>query len=47
MSTKDDLTTVTFSVTRSMKDDIDRRAVEEGKSKSDLFREMYPYYKFK
>jgi hypothetical protein len=47
MNSKEELTAVTFSVSRSVKDDIDRRAREGGRSKSDLFRDMYNYYKFK
>ncbi|HEV2403650.1 MAG TPA: ribbon-helix-helix domain-containing protein [Candidatus Saccharimonadales bacterium] len=41
------LATVSFSVDRSMKEDLDRLSSEEGRSKSDLFREMYNYYRFK
>jgi hypothetical protein len=47
MDTKEELTAVTFSVAKSVKEDIDRRSIKEGRSKSDLFRDMYNYYKFK
>lgn len=47
MNTKEELTAVTFSVSKSVKEDIDRRSIKEGRSKSDLFRDMYNYYKFK
>ena len=46
MSVKE-MTAVTFSVSRSVKEDIDRRSAELGRSKSDLFRDMYNFYKFK
>ena len=47
MAVKEGLTAVTFSVAKSVKDDIDRRSSELGRSKSDLFRDMYNFYKFK
>jgi Ribbon-helix-helix protein, copG family len=47
MNAKEELTAVTFSVAKSVKEDIDRRSIKEGRSKSDLFRDMYNYYKFK
>ncbi|MGH3544913.1 MAG: ribbon-helix-helix protein, CopG family [Mycobacteriales bacterium] len=38
---------MSFSVDVELKSDLDRLAVEEKRSKSDLFREMYNYYRFK
>jgi predicted transcriptional regulator len=39
--------TVSFSVDTQLRDDLDRLAKEQKRSKSDLFREMYNYYQFK
>jgi metal-responsive CopG/Arc/MetJ family transcriptional regulator len=39
--------TVSFSVDTDLRDDLDRLAKEQKRSKSDLFREMYNYYQFK
>ncbi len=39
--------TVSFSVDTELKDDLDKLAAKERRSKSDLFREMYNYYRFK
>jgi predicted DNA-binding protein len=39
--------TVSFSVDTELRDDLDQLAKEERRSKSDLFREMYNYYRFK
>ncbi|WP_162907101.1 ribbon-helix-helix protein, CopG family [Allorhizocola rhizosphaerae] len=39
--------TISFSVDTALKDDLDKIAAEEGRSKSDLFREMYNSYMFK
>jgi hypothetical protein len=39
--------TVSFSVDEELRDDLDRLAKEQKRSKSDLFREMYNYYRFK
>jgi predicted DNA-binding protein len=44
---KQALATVSFSVDIKMKQDLDKLALESGRSKSDLFREMYNYYRFK
>ena len=44
---KRQLATVSFSVDVATKRDLDELAAEEGRSKSDLFREMYNYYRFK
>jgi predicted transcriptional regulator len=41
------LATVSFSVDTDLRDDLDRLAKEQKRSKSDLFREMYNYYQFK
>lgn len=41
------LATISFSVDATLKRDLDQLAAEEGRSKSDLFREMYSYYRFK
>ena len=38
---------VTAAVDTALKDDLDKIAAEEGRSKSDLFREMYNSYMFK
>jgi predicted transcriptional regulator len=35
--------TVSFSVDTDLRDDLDRLAKEQKRSKSDLFREMYTY----
>jgi len=39
--------TVSFSVDTELRDDLDRLAKKQKRSKSDLFREMYNYYQFK
>lgn len=39
--------TVSFSVDTELRDDLDRLAKEQKRSKSDLFREMYNYYQLK
>lgn len=39
--------TVSFSVDTTLVKDLNRVAAEEGRSKSDIFREMYNYYMFK
>ena len=44
---KHQLATVSFSVDVATKRDLDDLAANEGRSKSDLFREMYSYYRFK
>jgi len=44
---KQALATVSFSVDVATKQDLDKLAHESGRSKSDLFREMYNYYRFK
>ena len=39
--------TVSFSVDQDLKKDLDQLAATSKRSKSDLFREMYNYYRFK
>jgi|GEM_PF-1659666 len=39
--------TVSFSVDTDLRDDLNNLAATEKRSKSDLFREMYNYYRFK
>jgi Ribbon-helix-helix protein, copG family len=39
--------TVSFSVDTDLKKDLDQLAMAEKRSKSDLFREMFNYYRFK
>ncbi|MGI9028258.1 MAG: ribbon-helix-helix protein, CopG family [Candidatus Saccharimonadales bacterium] len=39
--------TVSFSVDTELRDDLNKLAASEKRSKSDLFREMYNYYRFK
>lgn len=39
--------TVSFSVDSDLRDDLNKLAADEKRSKSDLFREMYNYYRFK
>ncbi len=39
--------TVSFSVDTDLRDDLNKLAATEKRSKSDLFREMYNYYRFK
>ena len=41
------LATVSFSVDRKVQEELDKQAVEEGRSKSDIFREMYRQYRFR
>jgi metal-responsive CopG/Arc/MetJ family transcriptional regulator len=41
------MTTISFSIEDQIKEDVERMAQEERRSKSDLFREMYDGYKFK
>ena len=43
---KQSLVTVNFSVDRKVQEDLDRQAADEGRSKSDIFREMYRQYRF-
>lgn len=43
---KQALATVSFSVDQQLKRDLDKLAAQEGRSKSDLFREMYNQYRF-
>lgn len=38
---------ISFSIDEQIKDDVERMAKEERRSKSDIFREMYDAYKFK
>lgn len=38
---------ISFSTDDQIKDDVERMAKEERRSKSDVFREMYDAYKFK
>ena len=38
---------ISFSTDEQIKDDVERMAKESGRSKSDIFREMYDAYKFK
>jgi predicted transcriptional regulator len=40
-------TAITFSVGEDIKQDLDRLAREQRRSKSDIFREMYDYYMLK
>lgn len=44
---KRDLATISFSVDRDTKREIAKLAAEEGRSQSDIFREMYNYFMFK
>ena len=39
--------TLSFSVDEELKQDLNKLAAEEGRSQSDLFREMYNYYRFR
>ena len=41
------MTVISFSIDEDIKNDIERLAKEERRSKSDIFREMYAAYKFK
>jgi predicted transcriptional regulator len=41
------MTVISFSIDEQIKDDVERMARDERRSKSDLFREMYAAYKFK
>jgi hypothetical protein len=41
------MTVISFSIDEEIKDDLERIAKEERRSKSDVFREMYDAYKFK
>jgi len=41
------MTVISFSTDEDIKDDVERMAKEERRSKSDIFREMYDAYKFK
>jgi len=41
------LATISFSVDKKIQEEMDRQAAEEGRSKSDIFREMYRQYRFK
>jgi metal-responsive CopG/Arc/MetJ family transcriptional regulator len=40
-------TIVSFSVEQEVKEGIDRMAAEQGRSKSDILRDMYRSYRFK
>jgi Ribbon-helix-helix protein, copG family len=42
---KQSLVTVNFSVDQKVQRDLDQQAAEEGRSKSDIFREMYRLYR--
>jgi hypothetical protein len=39
--------TISFSIDTTIKHDLDQVAIQEGRTKSDLFRDMYNYYMFK
>ncbi len=41
------MTVISFSIDEQIKDDVERMAKEERRSKSDIFREMYDAYRFK
>jgi len=41
------MTTISFSTEEQIKQDVERMAKEERRSKSDIFREMYNTYMFK
>jgi Ribbon-helix-helix protein, copG family len=41
------MTVISFSIDEHIKDDVQRMAKEERRSKNDIFREMYDAYKFK
>ncbi len=41
------MTVISFSVDDQIKDDVERMAKAERRSKSDIFRDMYDAYKFK
>lgn len=41
------MTVISFSIDEQIKEDVERMAREERRSKSDIFREMYDAYKFK
>lgn len=41
------MTVISFSIEEQIKDDVERMARDESRSKSDIFREMYASYKFK
>lgn len=41
------MTTVSFSIDEQTKEEIERIAKEERRSKSEIFREMYESYRFK
>jgi len=41
------MTVVSFSIDEQIKEDLERMAKAERRSKSDIFREMYDAYKFK
>ncbi len=42
---KQALVTVNFSVDRKVQEQLDEQAAKEGRSKSDIFREMYRLYR--
>ena len=41
------MTVISFSIDNEVKEDVERIAKEERRSKSDVFRDMYDTYKFK
>ncbi|HVU59483.1 MAG TPA: ribbon-helix-helix protein, CopG family [Candidatus Saccharimonadales bacterium] len=41
------MTVISFSIDDEVKEDVERIAKEERRSKSDVFRDMYDTYKFK
>lgn len=41
------MTVISFSIDEQIKNDVERMAKEERRSKSDIFREMYDTYRFK
>ncbi len=41
------MTTISFSTEEQIKEDVERMAKDERRSKSDIFREMYNTYMFK
>jgi metal-responsive CopG/Arc/MetJ family transcriptional regulator len=41
------LATVSFSVDKKIQEQLDQQAAEEGRSKSDIFREMYRQYRMR
>jgi metal-responsive CopG/Arc/MetJ family transcriptional regulator len=41
------LATISFSVDKKIQQEMDEQAAEEGRSKSDIFREMYRQYRLR